>query len=279
MSVAASTKTLGHRIWRSPGLRRIRRPAFYVATIAFLAFVVFAFWQPMTMVVNGWLSGYAFPDHRVHHVMIGGTLTVWALALLVQLYRPTRRVGAMQSVLAFTIAAVVLTLVASGVAGAAEILIFAVPAGIIALLHPAARDLVPSLERLDVRLLGLAAIGATGFGGLAAREYVRHTTLSNEHVLFGHFEFMLFALASIGLFAILGALKPIGWRAPVYAAASLAIIFGVASLAFPGVEQGSNLGMIAALAVLGWAIAFVALAEYVDRHAGDQSSREHVEAA
>lgn len=72
---------------------------------------------------------------------------------------------------------------------------------------------------------------------------------------------------------------PVGWRAPVYAAATLAIIFGVASLAFPGAEQGSNLGTIAALTVLGWAIAFLALAEYVDRDDEDQSSRQRGEPA
>lgn len=124
---------------------------------------------------------------------------------------------------------------------------------------------MPSLERLDLRLFALAAVGALGFWVVAAGEYVSHTTLLNEHTVFGHYEFMLFALVSIGLFALLAAARPVGWRALAYAAAAMALLYGAGSLAFPGLEQGSSLDLIASLAVIAWALAFIGLAEYVDR--------------
>ncbi|WP_290818783.1 hypothetical protein [Halovivax sp.] len=276
MNLASSTMDVGHRVTSSAGYgaHRARKPAFYLVTAAFLAFLVFALRDTMAMVVNAWFAGYAFPDHRVHHVMIGGTLAVFVATVAIQLYRPSKRVGALQAAIAFVIAAFALTILASGPAAAGEILVFVVPVLLIAALHPARRQLVPSLERVDVRLLALAAVGAIGFGTVAVGEYAAHTTLGNEHVVFGHYEFMLIALASIGLFAILGALRPIGWRALVYGAGALAILFAVGSLAFPGIEQGSSLGPIAALAVIAWAVAFVGLAEYTRGADAESSPRD-----
>ncbi|GAB3040884.1 hypothetical protein [Natronobiforma cellulositropha] len=267
MTVASSTRTAGRRLTTSVGTsaHRARAPAFYLVTAAFLAFLLFALRETMTMSVTAWGAGYGFPDHRVHHVLIGGTLTVFAATIAVQLYRPTARVGALQAALAFVIAAFVLTVVASGPAAGADLLVFVVPVVLIALLHPARRQLVPSLERLDRRLLALAALGALGFATVAVGEYVSHTTLGDGHVAMGHYEFVLVATVTVGLFALLGALRPVGWRALVYAAAAIAILLGATSLAFPGAEQGSSLATLPALATIVWAIGFVALAEYVDR--------------
>ncbi len=264
MSLASSTIDTSHRIRDSAShsAHRIRRPAFYLVTAAFLAFLVFALRESMTMAVNGWFAGYAFPDHRVHHVMIGGTLTVFAATIAVQLYRPTRRVGALQAAITFSFTAFVLTIIASGAAAAGELLVFVVPVLLIALLHPARDQLVPRLEHMDTRLFALAAVGAFGFAVGAVREYVNHTTLTDGHVALGHYEFMLFTLASISAFALLAAFRPVGWRALVYGAAALAALFATVSLAFAGLEQGSSLGTVASLAVLLWAVGFVALAEY-----------------
>ncbi|WP_237076857.1 hypothetical protein [Natrialba magadii] len=114
----------------------------------------------MAMVVTAWFGGYAFPIHRVHHIMIGGTLAVFAATIVVQLYRPTKHVGALQAALAFIIAAFVLTAIASGLAAAGELLVFLVPVVLITLLHPARSELVPRLKGADRRVLAIAAVGA-----------------------------------------------------------------------------------------------------------------------
>ncbi len=267
MSMSSSAVRAGTQIRRGAGygVSRIRTPAFYLLTVAFVAFLLLALRETMTMVVTAWTGGYAFPDHRVHHIMIGGTLTIFAATVVVQLYRPAKRVGALQAALAFVVAGFVLTAIASGLTAAGELLAFLVPVVLIALLHPARGELRPRLDGVDSRVLAVAGIGAIGFAALAVTEFVNHTTLADEHVAFGHYEFMLFGLVSIGLFGLLGALKPSGWRIPIYAAGTLALLFGTSSLAFPGAEQGSSLGTLAAIAVLLWAIALIGVSEYVDR--------------
>lgn len=264
MSTRTAAVGVGRRLTGSTRqtARRVRMPAFYVLTAGFLAFLLFALAETMAMAATGWLPDYGFPTHRVHHLMIGGLLTVFAASIAVQLYRPSQRVGAMQLAVIFVIAALVLTSLASGLMAAAGLLVFVVPVLAIAALHPSRSEMVPRMDPLEGPLLGWAAVGAIGFGVLAAAEYVSHTTLADDHVAFGHYEFMLIALVTIGLFAVIGALRPRGWRALVYAAAALAVVFAAGSLAFPGVEQGSSLGTIGAIAMIAWAIGFVGLAEF-----------------
>ena len=271
MSTPSGGGHVGRRIRSGAGhgAAWVRKPAFYLVTGAFVAFLLVVLGESMAMAVTAWLGGYAFPIHRVHHIMIGGTLAVFAATVAVQLYRPTKRVGALQAALAFAVAAFALTAVASGPAAVAEILVFLVPVALIALLHPARGELLPRLEGVDRRVLAVAGVGAIGFGALAATEFVSHTTLADEHVLMGHYEFMLFGLVSIGLFGLLGALKPSGWRIPLYAAGVLALLFAVSSLAFPGAEQGSSLGAVGAVAVILWVIALIGVSEYAER--GDSS--------
>ena len=271
MSTSSRAAHVGHRIRSGAnyGASSVRKPAFYLLTVAFVAFLLIALWEAMTMVVTAWLGEYAVPDHRVHHIMIGGTLAVFVATVAVQLYRPTKRVGALQAALAFAVAAFVLTVIASGLAAAGEILVFLVPVVLIGLLHPSRAELVPRLDGVDRRVLAVAGVGAIGFAALAVTEYLNHTTLTNDHVVFGHYEFMLIGMATIGLFALLGALQPTGWRIPIYGAGALALIFAFGSLAFPGAEQGSSLGTVGAIAVILWAIALIGVSEYADR--GDSS--------
>ncbi len=278
MSISSSAYRVGHQIRRGTryGSSRIRRPAFYLLTIAFVAFLLFALRETMTMVVTAWMSGYAFPTHRVHHIMIGGTLAVFAVMVAVQLYRPAKRVGALQGALVFVIAASVLTAIASGLAAIGELVVFIVPVALIALLHPARRELIPRLRGMDRRVLAVAGVGAIGFAALAVIEFMRHTMLVDDHVAFGHYEFMLIAMVSIGLFGVLGALNPIGWRIPLYAASVLAILFAISSLAFPGVEQGSSLGTVGALAVILWAMALIGVSEYVQRGGSSEITGDEV---
>jgi hypothetical protein len=145
MSVSSSAVHVGHQIQNGAGCgaSRVRKPMFYLLTVAFVAFLLFALRETMTMVVSAWFDGYAFPGHRVHHIMIGGTLAVFATTVAVQLYRPTKRVGALQAALAFVITAFVLTAIASELTAVGELLVFLIPVVLIALVHPARSELVP----------------------------------------------------------------------------------------------------------------------------------------
>jgi len=273
MSMSSSAVRVGSQIRSRAGYgaTRLRKPAFYALTVAFLGFLLLALGDTLTMVVNAWTGGYAFPGHRVHHIMIGGTLAIFVASIAVQLYRPRLRVGALAAALVFVIAGFVLTAVASGLVAASEMLVFLVPVVAIAFLHPAREELIPRLERADRRTLAVAGIGVLGFGALAVTEFVNHTTLGDEHALFGHYEFMLLALVVIGLFGLLGGLKFVGWRFPLYAASALALLYAGSSIVFPGAEQGSSLGTIGAFAVILWAVALVAVSASTAREDSSES--------
>ena len=262
MSLSSATRQAGRQITSNVGIQRARRPLFFALLIAFLAFLVFALWESMLMVVNGWLPGYIEPTHRVHHIMIGGTLTVFLLTIAVQLYRPIHRIGAMQAALIFVISIMVLTALVSGIAAASELLIFVLPVVVLALLHPGVREIRPRLADVNRRLLAIALIGGSALAYLAVMEFNAHVTLTNDHVAFGHYEFMIIALVCIALFAVIGAFRSPGWRVPIYAAAALALLYGISSLTFPGAEQGSSLSTIGSIGVMAWAVILVTVAEY-----------------
>lgn len=244
------------------GAPRVRKPTFYLVTAAFLAFLLFAMAQTAMMVVNAWLPAWEFPIHRVHHVMIGGSVLVLILAIASQLYRPTKRVGALMVAIVLLATLTAASVVESGFGAIAELAIFLVPAALIAVLHPRRKALIRSFSAAPDRgtlLVGL--VGLIAFGALAIGELTAAVTLTDEHVAFGHYGFMAGALAAIGIWAVLGAFKPTGWRALIYAAGGLALLFAAVSLAFPGAEQGSALWIAAAVVVALWAVALVIVAE------------------
>ena len=254
--------------------RRIRMPAFYLVTAGFLAFLVFALYESMSMLGTAWLGGYEWPTHRVHHVLIGGVLTLFGLTVAVQLYRPERRVGAMLLGIVIVATIAVVSVVESGIGALTELAVFVVPVALIALLHPARSELVRTFRSFDRRLLAVGVVGLVAFGALAFGEFGNHVTLTDDHVAFGHYLFVAFAALIIGLAAVVAAFRPAGWRALAYGAAFLAVVFAAASLAFPGAEQGSSLVTIGAIAAIAWAIALVGVSEYVDRDRTTESSDE-----
>lgn len=262
MSFTSTTRNAGKVLTTNERVRQARKPIFFAILLAFLAFLVVALWESMIMVVTGWFPDYVHPTHRVHHIMIGGMITVFVLTLVMQLYRPMRRIGAMQAALIFVVTMAVLTSIASGVAAASELLIFVLPVVILTLLHPGVRQIRPRLADVDRRLLAIALIGASGLAYLALMEFNAHMTLADDHVALGHYEFMMITLVSIALFAVIGAFRSPGWRVPVYAAAAIALLYGSGSFAFAGAEQGSSLSMLGSIGMITWALLLVGVSEY-----------------
>lgn len=248
---------VGSDWWAARG----RMPLFYAVAIAFLAFLVFAFLEPMQFVVRAWLPGYGAPTHRVHHVMIGGLLALLVLSVGVQLYRPAARVGAF--LLGGTIIAslAVVTVVAEGLAGLGEIAIFVVPMIVLAALHPAVGAFRPRWTDLDRRLVVLAVVAAIPLLVYAALQLNLHLTLADEHVAFDHYVLMAAGAITIGVSALIASAKPAGWRALAYGAVGLLGIVAIASIAFPDPAQGVNFGLIGGLVAVIWALAYLLVAE------------------
>ncbi len=242
-----------------------RRPAFYLLTLALALFFVNAMRDPLSFGVLTFTPGHEFPTHRVHHVALGSVFWLFLLGLLAQFYRPEDRIGWLQgAILVFSILAVVAAIV-SGVGEGAGLLIFIVPAIVIGLLHPARDDLVPSIENRDVRLLGLALVAAIPLTIFAAGQIDLQQTMTDDHAFFTHYAMMATAALFVGLAAIIGSLKSAGWRVLVYAAGVIVVLVGAMAIAFPGAEQGVNVGTPAAAVAVLWGLAFVGLAEYTER--------------
>ena len=249
-------------------------PLFYAITVAFLGFLLLALFEPMQFTYAAWLPGYEVADHRVHHVMIGATLTLLSVSIATQLFRPAKRVGAylLAAVIIGSIAAA--TIVGEGFAGLSELAIFIVPVALIGLLHPGIRSFRLSRERVDARMFALAAVAAVPLFAFAALQLNLHLTLADEHVAFEHYIMMAGGTVAIGLGALVASVRPVGWRFLAYGVAVLMVMVAAASMVFTDAAQGTNFGVAGgALAVL-WAVAFVSVAEYDSRRRTGNSDRE-----
>jgi len=161
------------------------------------------------------------------------------------------------------------TLIADGLAALAELAIFIVPLVVLTVLHPRLCDLRlrsagAVRDRIDRRMLALAAVAAIPLAAFAAVQVNLHLTVADDHVVFGHYVIMAAGALTIALGALVASVRPTGWRMLAYGVAVLAALVGVASAVFSDPAQGVNSG--GALVVL-WAIAFVAVAEYGARNA------------
>lgn len=209
-----------------------------------------------------WTPAYDFPGHRVHHVMIGGVLSLLVIGVAVQLYRPIERVGAYLLSAIVVVGIGIATVVGEGVGALAELAIFIVPLAVLGALHPGIRSFRPSWSMVDRRMLVLAVIAAVPLIAFAAYQLNLHATLADDHVAFEHYVMMAGGALTIGLGALVASMRPAGWRVLVYGVAALAILIGIASVAFPAAEQGVNFGIVGGVMAVAWAIAYIGIAEH-----------------
>ncbi len=237
---------------------------FYVVTIAFSAFFVFAFHQPMTYVVTAFLPDFHEPVHRVHTMMIGSIFLLFTLGLVVQLYRPTERIGGLLVSILLIGSVSTVGLILSGPGLLQELALLIVAAILITALHPARNQLFDAYAIRDLRLLIVAAVGAIALFTLAAFEAHNHLVLDDSHVHAGHYMLMAGGGVAAGLAAIGAAVHTSGWRALALGAAFVALVpYGLGMLAFSGPEQGSGFPTVVTIGVIVWALVFVVLAEYI----------------
>lgn len=253
-----------------------RLPIFYAVTLAFVAFLLFTLQEPLQFSYAAWLPGYEQPAHRVHHVMIGSILALLVLGVLVQLYRPSRRVGAfvLSSLVVGTV--FVATVIGAGIEGGIGLAVFVIPLIVLGLLHPTVRQFRPSRATMDRRMMVLALVGAIPLILYGIFQLNLQMTMVDDHVAFEHYLMMAGGAFTIGLGAILAAFRPIGWRALVYGIGALAVVVAVASIVFPGGEQGTNFGLVGGALVVLWAIVFVAVAELRARNTDPREGKPTV---
>lgn len=250
---------------------RLKLGAFALAGLGFLALAAPAFAEPMTFWTGIVLGEYAYPSHELHHLVLGSVFPVLLVGVLAQAYRPRRRVGALHSVLVVWICLTAVFALGGEFSPMHVVLLGLLLA--MALTHPAGSDQLPSREGLDRRMAAVAVVTALGALAFAGVELLAHFTAEDAHVGFDHYLFMATTASSIACLALYASFRGVGWRFPAYTSAFLLTVVGLGSVLYPGGEQGSSLGLFG-LAVVGWALLFVAVAERGDELAGTVPSRD-----
>ncbi len=237
----------------------VKSGIFAAFLLGFLALAAPAVIEPMTFWTGIVFGDYTYPTHELHHFVLASVFTVLLLGVLVQAIRPTRRVGALHSSVLIWAS---LTLVFAGTGGFSPIhLVLLGLLGGAVLTHPAGREQVPdsaSVPPVMAAASGLTALGALAFAGV---ELSTHLTSTDSHAALGHYQFMATTGVAIAALSLYGSLRGTGWRFPVYSAAALVAVIGLASIVYPGAEQGSSLGVGLGVVAVAWAVVFVLVAE------------------
>ena len=161
---------------RQGKIGKIRRIAFYILAALFSILLLMGFWDIVPGVVLGWLPDSVlislhpeferlFVPHRVHQMAMHSILWGLVLGVVLQLYRPERRVARLLQALTFLLAFAFIEFAVGQftVMGTAP---FLVPLALITLLHPRSRQLV-RLGRLDRSMASLTALAAIPWIALA----------------------------------------------------------------------------------------------------------------
>lgn len=207
--------------------------------------------------------GAEMASHEMHMFAQGVFAWLIVAAVLANLRRATRQVGAawaygLGTVLAFTLVVVFADLPPEVV----PILIAAIGIAIVAFLaHPSTvRAKFSTVARPSRTLLGLTAIAAVPLFVYAAGQLNTHlgSGPGDEHFTFGHWVIMAVVAVLPVALAVLAGVKVPGWRFPLWAAGLMVAALGVGSLGISAVSQFSTLW---ALLAIVWGGAFVAAGE------------------
>lgn len=243
-----------------PQIGRGRKIGFYGSAVLFAALFVALYGFVIGILqypVMGWFSAEALGAHQFHDTVSPFLIYVVVGGMLAQLYRPRRRVGAMQQTCLLVMVVVATTIVA----GSFElpVLIFLILALIVAGLHPARQQLF-KIRRPDPYLLGLTAVAAIPMIAYGMGQVALQGTVTDSHSALGHYGIMAaFAFATIVLGVVAG-LRPRGWRIPAYSVSAMMVIFGLGSLVMAG--QASSVSALGAALAILWGVMYVAVAEW-----------------
>lgn len=253
----------------------VRMLAFYAVVLAGIVIPITIFGPFLVFPVWGWFDPAMTQNpHFLHELGFIGPVLVGIIGLATQLYKPEKRVAGLQGTL-IVFAAFLATMAGLTVAGDSTILgdvtfflIIFGPAAVAALLHPAGRDFLRTRTtgRFSPSLAVLAVVAAIPLAGYVVGQYGLHWS-GDDHAQMYHYAGMVAYSGVIVAFGLLASLKPTGWRIPMYSAAGLAIVLGVASVLYA--DMPSGVGTTWGAAAILWAVAFVVAGEVSVRRGDD----------
>lgn len=247
----------------SSKLQLARMTLFYLSVLAFVFFWLLAFNFQLYAVLVAWFdAALADTIHFVHDITLASWVWVWGLAMVVQLYRPAKRVTAMQVALILTIIDLGVGVFLAAVGAMQfepDVLLFFGPVFVAAALHPARGELLDiggfSRENVDPLLLGLTALAVVPVALYVGGQLNLQLILTDEHAELGHYATMSYAILSMVALGVLASLRNRGRRFAAYGAGLLAVMLGVASIFNPTMSGLSTtwsvLAMLWGLALIG----------------------------
>jgi uncharacterized membrane protein YoaK (UPF0700 family) len=256
---------------RALGARGI---AFRLVVVAYLGVAVGLLGEFVVMPFTGWGFAELFDGHFVHDMALTTLLFVSVAGMLVQLYRPARRVAALQlAILAALLATGAFALGGLFLEIAPPIVALLALSLVAAALHPARDRLVRrSTGRVDRVALGLVALAAVPLGASAVTQLGLQLSMTDDHALIGHYAGMTAGVLFAVVAGIVAATTTAGRRFAALATGFVVAWIGLASAYQPA--QASAVALPWAAAAVVWAIAFVAASEYGARRASRRTAPE-----
>ena len=252
--------------------------AFYAVALVGTVLPVALFGPFLAFPLWGWFDVAMTQNiHFIHELGFMGVVLVGIIGLATQLYKPAKRVAGLQQAL-IVFAAFLVTMTGFTIAGDSNILVdatfFAIifgPAVIAALLHPTGRKLLSTRTagRFSPIMAGLAVVAAIPLGAYIVGQFGLHWS-GDAHAVINHYAGMIVYSGVLVALGLLASLKPIGWRIPLFSAAGLALVIGVAGVLYP--ETASSVGTMWGGAAIAWAVLFAVVGEWSARR-GDETRR------
>lgn len=240
------------------GLRRI---VFYATVITLLGLMGSFLADTLVFLFTSWFLGDP-GVHHLHDLALVAMLWTVIVGLLVQVYNPERRVAAVQQALLVNVV----------ITGSNLLIGFFFPPALIlggllitaVVLHPAGWGVlrIRTVGPVSYPLVGLVVLAGIPLALYAGEQSALQAT-GDVHAQLGHYADMITYSVVILLLGLLASMKPIGWRIPLWSAATLAGVLGVSSMLHPALA--SSAGPFWGGLALVWGIAFIITGEVTQR--------------